>query len=220
MTNFDFSTGKKFDFKKVDKEFYSGKVGHYDDVIVPPMQYLAIDGEGAPGCPDHARAIVALYSLSYPAKFWSKNEKQRDYVVGPLEGLWWADDMSAYTTGKKDDWKWTMMIRQPEWLSEDVFDRLVPVAKAKLAKKKEPQTDEATLDKLCFKTLSEGLSVQILHVGPFADEGPVLEKLHKEVVPERGYEMTGKHHEIYLSDFRRAAPEKLRTILRQPVRQR
>ncbi len=182
------------------------------------MPYLMVDGTGTPDSATYAKSVVALYGLSYGLKFLSKTQLQKDWVVAPLQGLWWADDMDAFITDEKSQWKWTMMIRQPNWVLPDMLstarDALIP----KNAKKKPPPTDSETIQNVRLETLDEGKCVQVLHVGSYADEGPILKKLHHEFIPENGFAMTGKHHEIYLSDPRKIAPEKLKTILRQPVK--
>jgi hypothetical protein len=128
----------------------------------------------------------------------------------PLEGLWWADDMESFTASRdKNLWRWTLMTLVPDWIDQDTYDRAV----AQVAEKKAPDR----LGDVRFERLSEGRSVQTLHVGSFDAEGPVLESMHHDFIPSHGLTMTGRHHEIYLSDFRKVAPEKLRTILRQPV---
>ncbi len=208
---------EKTDFKKTDKFLYTGKVGRFDIINVPSTPYLMIDGEGAPGSPDFGRSIAALYGLSYGLKFYSKKTIGKDYVVPPLEGLWWADDMGVFITRAKETWKWTLMIRQPDWISKTMLDDIRAVTIAKNAKKKQAPTDTDSISKVRLETLDEGLCVQILHVGPFDDEGPVLEQMHKEFIPDNGYTLRGKHHEIYLSDFRKVKADKLKTILRQPV---
>ena len=136
----------------------------------------------------------------------------KDYVVPPLEGLWWAEDMDTFTSMRdKDKWFWTMMILTPDWISEDVFQQVLEVLKAG----KEPPP---SLENLRLETYQEGLSVQILHIGSYDDEAPTLSRLHNEWMPANDYTFNGKHHEIYLSDPRRVAPEKLKTVLRQPIR--
>ncbi|MDQ0075877.1 GyrI-like domain-containing protein [Arthrobacter oryzae] len=200
----------KYDIRKQFKELYAPRARDFEVVNVPPLNYLMLDGHGNPGtAPTYATALEALYSVSYAVKFASKHAG-RDYAVGPLEGLWTADDPEAFTRGDKDSWKWTMMITQPDWIgSAEVQDGL-----AKAASKKVPG-----LDQLRLGTLDEGLSVQILHIGSYDDEAPTLHRLHHEFMPASGFGFGGPHHEIYLSDARRVAPEKLKTILRQPVRQ-
>jgi hypothetical protein len=199
----------KYDVKKQFKELYAPRARDFEVVTVPPLNYLMLDGQGNPGtAPAYAAALETLYSVSYAVKFASK-QASRDYVVGPLEGLWTADDPDAFTRGGKDSWKWTMMIPQPGWIgAAEVQDGI-----AKAAAKKIPG-----LDLLRLQTLDEGLSVQILHIDRYDDEAPTLDRLHHEYMPANGFGFAGPHHEIYLSDARRVAPEKLKTILRQPVR--
>lgn len=199
----------KYDVRKQFKELYAPRTRDFEVVTVPPFQYLMVDGQGNPGtAPAYATALEALYSVSYAIKFASKNAG-RDYAVGPLEGLWTADDPQAFTTRDKDSWKWTMMVPQPGWIGSAELQAGVAKAAAK---------GISGLDALRLETPDEGLSVQILHLGSYDDEGPVLHRLHSEFMPAHGYGFAGPHHEIYLSDPRKVAPEKLRTILRQPVR--
>jgi len=207
----------KIDFKKIDKPFYSGKVGRFDIIDVPKLNYLKIDGDGGPVGEAYPPSIAALYGLSYGLKFYSKQQLGKDYVVGPLQGLWWADDMNAFITREKHMWKWTMMIRQPDWITADAFADVLESVVAKNAKKKDAPTNETFLRSVRLEALTEGKCVQVLHVGSYDDEGPILQKLHNEFIPQNGLRMTGKHHEIYLGDPRKVAPEKLKTILRQPV---
>lgn len=199
----------KYDVKKQLKELYAPRARDFEVVTVPPLNYLMLDGHGNPGtAPAYAAALEALFSVSYAVKFASKHAA-RDYVVGPLEGLWTADDPDAFTRGEKDSWKWTMMIQQPGWIgAAEVQDGV-----AKAATKNVPG-----LDLLRLETLDEGLSVQILHLGSYDDEAPTLARLHHDYMPANGFGFAGLHHEVYLSDARRVAPEKLKTILRQPVR--
>ena len=174
---------------------------------MPPLRYLMIDGHGDPNTQAYEEALTTLYSVAYPLKFLSKKELDRDYVVMPLEALWWADDMAAFTLDRdKSRWDWTAMILTPDWITDEQFARATSTATGPGARR-----DSAS------RRSTEGTCVQMLHVGPFDDEGPVLARLHHEFIPAHGLRMTGKHHEIYLSDPRRADPAKLRTILRQPV---
>lgn len=207
----------KIDFKKTDKPFYSGKVGRFDIIGVPKLNYLMIDGDGGPVSESYPPSIAALYGLSYGLKFYSKQQLGKDYVVGPLQGLWWADDMNTFITREKHMWKWTMMIRQPDWITADAFADVLESVVAKNAKKKDAPTSETFLRSVRLEALTEGKCVQVLHVGSYDDEGPILQKMHNEFIPQNGLKMTGKHHEIYLGDPRKVAPEKLKTILRQPV---
>jgi hypothetical protein len=184
----------KTDFKR-ELDCYSARVGRFDIVDVPDLRYLMIDGEGDPNAGTAlADAAGALYPVAYRLKFASKR-LGRDYVVMPLEGLWWADDMDAFTTSRdKSRWHWTLMIMVPDGVDEELAG-----------------------DGVRLGSLSEGRCVQTLHVGSFDDEAEVLARMHDEFIPANGLRMTGRHHEIYLSDPRRTAPERRRTILRQPV---
>ena len=201
----------KVDLKKT-LDAYQAKRGEFRVVEVPEMRYLMVDGQGDPNTsPAYTAALEALYPVAYTLKFASARELGRDYVVPPLEGLWWADDMTSFTSARdKSRWHWTIMLMVPEWVPDD----LVAAAMAKVAAKKDPP---ARLHDVRLETLTEGLCVQTLHVGSFDDEAPVLARMHDEFIPGAGLRLSGKHHEIYFSDFRRTAPEKLRTLLRQPV---
>jgi hypothetical protein len=191
----------KADLKREERALYAPPAGRFVEVDVPTMRYLAVDGSGAPATsPAYQQAVEALFTASYAVKFHSKRELDRDYVVMPLEGLWWAEDMATFRTREKDKWSWRMLIRQPGWLDDEVLT-------AGLAKAGAGRIVE----------LTEGRCLQTLHLGSYDDEGPILAHLHDELLPGRGLRPTGLHHEIYLSDPRRVAPEKLRTILRQPV---
>lgn len=203
---------EKTDFRKAMKALYGPSVKQgLHLVAVPPMRFLMVDGEGDPNTAlDYRDALETLYPLAYAIKFASKTELGRDYVVPPLEGLWWADDMKTFVTREKGKWKWTMMLMVPEWIGPKMIDAAI----AKVAKKKAPKS----LGKLRVEVLEEGRAAQVLHIGSYDDEGPVLKKMHREFIPAQGLTMAGKHHEIYLSDPRRVAAEKLRTVLRQPVR--
>ncbi len=202
----------KTDFKKTLKYLYQPGRKEFELVEVPEMQFLMVDGAGNPDtAPAYQEALAALYGVAYKLKFISKKQLERDYVVPPLEGLWWAEDMGAFTAGEKDDWLWTMVIMTPDWITPDLYQQAVEV----VAAGKEPP---AALEKLRLERYAEGLSAQILHIGSYADEAPTLHRLHHEWMPQNGLTFNGKHHEIYLSDPRRVAPEKLKTILRQPVK--
>jgi hypothetical protein len=211
----------KVDFKKQDKAFYSGKVERFDLLTVPLMSYLMIDGQGYPGTSQSfVDAVSALYPLAYNIKFHSKTQLAMDYVVPPLEGLWWADDMNAFVTDNKDEWLWTLMLRLPDWITADIVDDMKQQVLTKDKKKKDTQLNPVALEQIRHETLAEGLCVQVLHVGPFSQEGPILKQMHEQFIPENGYTMCGKHHEIYLSDMRKTAPAKLKTILRQPIQKK
>jgi len=177
-------------------------------VKVPSFSYLMVDGKGDPNVSaDFRQAIQTLYGLSYTLKFQLKKEGV-EHVVGPLEGLFHAKDPSVFLTGKKKEWQWTLMILQPK----EVTAKRLSAARAELMKKK-----LATLPDVRLAKLAEGLCAQVLHIGPYAAEGPTIEGLHR-FISENGCAFAGPHHEIYLSDPGRTAPERLKTIIRQPVR--
>jgi hypothetical protein len=202
---------RKADFKK-DLDAYRAAHREFRIVQVPDLHYLMIDGRGDPNTsPAFTHAAGALYPVAYKLKFASKRELGRDYVVMPLEGLWWAEDMDAFTTARdKSRWDWTLMIMVPDWIDHDLFTATVQQVGAK--------NGPARLDEVRLEPLSEGRCVQTLHIGTYDDEAELLARMHHEFIPAQGLEMVGKHHEIYLSDARRVAPDELRTILRQPVR--
>lgn len=198
----------KIDLKKAEWAYFTAPKDDFAEATFPPYPYLMIDGQGSPGeSEEYAAALAALYSLAYATKFHSKRALGRDYVVPPLEGLWFADDMDAYVEpGRRGEWRWTLMLMLPDWIDANH----VEAARAGKA--------DLDLSAVRMASLEEGLCLSKLHIGPFADEAPVLHRLHHELIPERGYAFNGQHHEIYLTDPRRTAPERLRTILRQPVR--
>ncbi len=200
----------KVDFKKA-LDSYRARRGELRILDVPAMQYLMVDGQGDPNTSQqYVDALEALYPVAYRLKFASKRELDRDYVVPPLEALWWATDMSAFTSARdKSQWLWTAMIMTPDWITAEMVDD----ALAAVAAKGRPDA----LDKVRLDRLDEARCVQTLHIGPYDEEGPVLADMHHRFIPEAGLRMTGRHHEIYLSDARRVEPAKLRTILRQPV---
>lgn len=201
---------KKYDVKKTHKDLYAPKSGEFTVVEVPRFQYLAVDGRGDPNTSSsYADAIEALFGVSYAVKFDSKNHLDRDYVVAPLQALWRAEEMAAFVRRDKESWEWTVMINQPDWITDEMV-----VSGAELVSSKK---DLAALSDLRLMALTEGTSIQTLHIGSYDDEGPVLERLHHEYLPENDLTFNGDHHEIYLSDARRTEPAKLKTILRQPV---
>jgi hypothetical protein len=201
---------QKIDFKKRLKQLYSAPAKEPVIVEVPPLNFIMIDGAGDPNTSEEfQRAVEALFSVSYTLKFIiKKGPLAIDYGVLPLEGVWWAKDMSAFTAGDKQSWKWTLMIMQPEYVTEELFEQALEQARHK--------KDLPAVDQLRLESFHEGLSAQLLHVGPFSEEGPTIERLHR-FIEDHGYRRRDKHREIYLSDLRRAAPEKLKTIIRQPI---
>lgn len=200
---------EKVDLKKEFKHLYKPSAKEVVEVEVPTFNYLMIDGEGDPNTSqEYAQAVEALFSVSYTAKFMVKKGTQAlDYAVMPLEGLWWADDMAAFTTNDKAHWKWTMMILQPSLVENEVIEDAI----AEVQKKK----NLPAISKLRLESFTEGRCAQILHIGPFSEEGPTIERVH-DFIDSRAVR-TGKHHEIYLSDIRRADPKKWKTIIRHPM---
>ena len=199
----------KYDIRKDLPALYSGRAGHIALIDIPPQTFFAVDGAGDPNTvPAYAEAVQALYACAYSLKFACKAQGC-DFTVPPLEGLWWADDWSAFRSRRKDDWSWTMLIAVPPFAARDAA--LQAVAEA-LAKK-----GLAAIRKVRIEEIAEGQCAQALHVGSYDDEAGLLCRLHDEFLPAHGLRERGKHHEIYLSDPRRTAPEKLRTIVRQPV---
>ena len=199
----------KVDLKKT-LDSYRARRGQFRILEIPARQYLMIDGTGDPNTSAFTTAVESLYPVAYTLKFASKSDLGKDYVVPPLEGLWWAEDMAVFTTARdKSAWDWTLMLLTPEWIDAE----LVSAATATVATKRPP----ARLADVRWESLAEGRCVQTLHVGPFDAEAEVLQRMHEEFLPAHGLQRRGTHHEIYLSDVRRTAPERLRTILRQPV---
>lgn len=200
----------KVDYKEKLKHLYKPSVKKVEMVNVPKMNFLMIDGQGDPNTSQSFReAIESLYAVSYTIKFMvKKGNLSVDYGVMPLEGLWWADDMSKFSVERKNEWKWTLMILQPEIVTK----KLVSEATKQVREKK----NLPALSKLRFEPFSEGKASQTMHIGPFSEEGPTVQRVHT-FIEANGCRLRGKHHEIYLSDIRKAAPEKWKTIIRQPM---
>jgi hypothetical protein len=199
----------KIDYKRELKHLYGLSTKKVTIVDIPTMNFLMIDGKGDPNTAQNYKdAIEALFTVSYTLKFMVKKDTGINYGVLPLEGLWWWEDDMTKFSENKDSWKWTSMIMQPEYVTKN----LVSKACEQVKNKKGPKA----IQKMRFSSFHEGLSAQIMHVGSYSDEGSTIEKLH-QFIKETGYEMREKHHEIYLSDPRRSKPEKLKTIVRQPI---
>ena len=200
----------RIDARRELKHLYRASARSVEIVDVPELRFLMIDGAGDPNTtPAYAAAVEALFSVSYTAKFMLKRGPQAiDYAVMPLEGLWWADDLSAFVADDRSQWRWTMMIMQPEFVTEDLIEAARSVVRAR---KSLP-----AIEALRFETFTEGLCAQTLHVGPFSEEGPTIERVHACIANHGA--LSGKHHEIYLSDVRRADPRRWKTIIRQPLR--
>ncbi|HEY9011618.1 MAG TPA: GyrI-like domain-containing protein [Devosia sp.] len=198
----------KIDVRKTMPELYGPKATAFEIVDVPPLNFIMVDGRGDPNvAADYAAGLSWLYSLSYTLKFQSKAGGQ-DYVVPPLEALWWADDMADFVNRRKDRWYWTQMIMVPEFVSPSLFDAARQKVETKLG------VPPASLR---WERFHEGLAVQILHIGPYDAEAPTIRRMHEEFMPAHDLAPSGRHHEIYLSDPRRVAASKLKTIIRQPV---
>jgi len=201
----------KTDFKKQIKTYTAPRAGKFEVVTVPAMQFLMIDGHGDPNTTKaYENAVRTIYPVAYKLKFLSKGALDRDYAVMPLEALWWSDEMDSFTTARdKSRWDWTLMNMVPDWITIDHID----VVRESIERK----GGAPALDVLRLETLDEGLAMQTLHIGPYEQEAAALDAMHHRFIPAQSLQMTGKHHEVYLSDPRRTAAEKLRTILRQPV---
>jgi hypothetical protein len=200
---------EKIDHKKVLKDFYRPSSRKPSEVDVPEMNFLMIDGKGDPNtAQEYQDALETLYATSYTLKFKLKKAKITDFTVMPLEGLWWVEGSEGFDFDVKVNWCWTSMIMQPQPVTRN--EVLEAIAETK--EKKDPPA----LQKIRFESFREGYSVQIMHIGPFSEEQPTIDKLHS-YAEEQGFKLRGRHHEIYLSDPRRTAPEKLKTVIRQPV---
>ncbi len=199
-----------WDVKKVFKPFYAPTNRDWELVDVPGQRFIALDGSGDPNtAPAYVEAVEALYAVAFGIKFQARRELGRDCVVAPLEGLWYAHDASVFTAGAKAEWNWTMLISQPDWVTDAFIGQAIAAASAK---KKLP-----ALARMRIEAQHEGLSAQLLHVGAYDDEAPALATLHDEFLAENGLRPAGRHHEVYLSDPRRTESAKLKTVLRQPV---
>lgn len=195
----------KIDLKKELKTLYTAPKNP-ELVDAPPMNFLMVDGKGDPNRKEFQQAMEALYSVAYALKFKAK-KAGKDFTVMPPEGLFWTEDMSHFSPEDKTAWKWTLMIVQPGFITEEMFWSALEEARKKKGLAVEPK----------FEAFHEGLSAQIMHIGPYAAEATTIRMLH-DFIREKGYQLNGRHHEIYLSDPRRAAPEKMKTLIRQPVK--
>lgn len=202
---------RPYDVKHELKHLYAARNTTWALLDVPEQQFLSIAGSGNPNTtPEYAAAVEALYAVAYTLKFSTTKQGDRDFVVAPLEGLWWADDPAGFTARAKDTWRWTMLISQPDWITEPMIDAAIHTA---LEKKKLP-----AIGKVSPMVLHEGQCAQVLHIGSYDDEGPLLADLHGAYLADNGLDYAGLHHEVYLGDPRRTDSAKLKTILRQPVR--
>ena len=198
----------KIDYRKEFGDWYTASTSKPKLVMLPELNYLMIDGKGDPNTAlEYQQAVEAIYPVAYGIKFKIKRESGTDFGVLPLEGLWWVPDMNLFSTDSKDDWLWTSLILQPPIVTKEIFSEVLEDVRKK--------KDLPALEKIRFESYQEGKTAQIMHLGPYADEAPTIQKLH-DFILSQGYHLSGKHHEIYLGDPRRTAPEKLRTIIRQP----
>ncbi len=197
------------DLKREYRKYYTARVGRPTLVEVPSRPFLMIDGAGDPNTSqEYAEAVAALCPIAYAIRAAIKRQTGDGYAVMPLEGLWWADDMAHFSVEDKSDWKWTMMICQPDVATVEMVATVIPEV-----------TAEKTLaggGRVRFATYEEGAAAQVMHLGPYADEAPTIQLLHEFIAAE-GLERSGLHHEIYLGDPRKTDPAKLKTIIRQPV---
>lgn len=198
----------KIEFKKAYKQYYQAKI-EPEFVDIPELQFLKINGHGDPDAAEFAQAVEALYGLYYTIKFARKKAGVGpEYSSGPLEGLWWMENQEGFDVTKRDDWSWRLLL----WVPDKISSEDLTSAKQELSKKK--QNERITI--VTLERFREGKAAQILHLGSYAEEGPTVEKLHR-FIKENGRSLRGHHHEIYLGDPRRVAPNKLRTIIRHPV---
>lgn len=202
---------EKVDLKKELRYLYGPSSKEVVEVDVPEMSFLMVDGAGDPNTSqEYGDAVEALYAVAYSVKFaLKKGPPAIDYPVMPLEGLWWADDRSAFTEGDRSTWKWTMMIMQPEFITREQVEQAMAGVHAK--------QDPVGLPFVRFERFAEGLAAHTTHLGPFAEEGPTIKRVH-DFIEASGHQPSGKHHEIYLSDIRKADPANWRTVIRQPMR--
>jgi hypothetical protein len=199
----------KIDFKKELKNLYNPSAKEVSIVEVPDMNFLMVDGEGSPASLQYIASLEAIYPVAYALKFIVKKAQGVDYGVMPLEGLWWMDDMTQFSVERKNEWKWLSMIMQPKYVTEADFKAAIE----QVNKKKAPEA----LDKVRFECFHEGKAAQIMHIGPFSAEAANIQKIHA-AIKASGHELSGKHHEIYLNNPAKTAPEKLKTVLRQPMK--
>jgi hypothetical protein len=202
---------EKIDLKKKLKALYNPTAKEVTLIDIPKMNFIMIDGQGAPESEQFMQAMQAMYPIAYNIKFDKKKEGGPDFTVMALEGLWWAEDMRVFMpeTSDRNKWQWTVMMMQPDFITRRDFENAVKAAKKK--------KDNPALDNIRFESFTEGKSVQIMHIGPYSAEGPNIQKIHQKIA-EIGGKLSGKHHEIYLSDPRRVTPDKMKTVLRQPYK--
>ena len=200
---------EKIDLKKELKALYNPTAKEVTLIDVPKMNFLMIDGQGAPESEQFMQAMQAMYPIAYTIKFDKKKAGGPDFTVMALEALWWAEDMAVFMpeTADRNKWQWTVMMLQPDFVTRKDFDAAVAATKKK--------KDNPALNHVQFESFAEGKSAQIMHIGPYAAEGPNIQRLHQKIA-EIGGKLSGRHHEIYLSDPRRVTPDRMKTVIRQP----
>lgn len=200
---------RNYDIKRDKRILYAAKK-RFEIVDVPPLNFLMADGEGNPNTSPLYRDVVrALYTTAYAMRALAIDEFGKKHTIGPLEGLWWADDMRVFKSRDEDEWQWRLMVVQPDWITDQIFKQGLENAQEK--------HDLTAGNRVRFDKFDEGKSVQVMHIGPYDQEGPTIARMHDEFMPENDLKPRGSHHEVYLSDVRRTDPSRLRTILRQPV---
>ena len=196
----------KLDLKKQQKDIFNVREHEYKKVTCPKSYYIALDGKGDPNNNEEYQAIVgALYKMAYTIKMDYK-KKDLDFVVMPLTGLWWSENIKDFTEEPKDKWMWTMMIQVPDFITKETVEEM----------KKKLRGESNYIDKIQFIEIEEGEAFETLYIGAYKDEGDTIKRLH-ETITEAGYRISGKHEEIYLSDPRRVEESKLKTIIKQSV---
>ena len=197
----------KLDLRKSLRDLYSPPSGDVELVRVPPMNYIMVDGDGEPGGKSFQQAMAVIYNLAYTIKFRAKKVLKKDFTMMAPEGLWWTKGKS-FETSKPNDWLWTLMVVQPDFVTPKLFSEAALEVRER---KNPPGLERAHLEKL-----EEGLCVQTMHVGPYSAEPETIARM-EAYAREHGYRLVGKHHEIYLGDPQRSEPSKLRTIIRHRV---
>jgi hypothetical protein len=199
----------KVDFKKTLQPLYNPSKKGIHTIEVPRLNFLMLDGKGDPNSSlEYQQAIEALYAMSYGLKFALKSQGF-DHIVPPLEGLWWMENMNEFSLANKARWEWTMIVMQPEWVTTEWVEKV----RIDTQKKK----SNPSISRIRFEVLEEGLAVQTLYTGAYENEAATIAEMH-HFIRTKGYQTNGKHHEIYLGDPRKTSPERLKTILRQPIR--
>lgn len=196
----------KLDLKKAQRDIFNVKEHEYKKATCPRSYYIALDGKGDPNNNEEYQNIVGtLYKMAYSIKMDYK-KKDLDFVVMPLTGLWWSENIEDFTEEPKDKWMWTMMIQVPDFITKETVEEVKDKLKG----------ESNYIDKIKFIEIKETEAFETLYIGAYKDEGDTIKRLH-ETIREAGYRISGKHEEIYLSDPRRVEESKLKTIIKQSV---